>query len=322
MPLPEHLRGLRMPVIAAPMTGVSGPELVAAAARVGVMGAFPVHNAGSIERLGDWLESIRELVRSDQELETPDSAWGRVVANLIVHRSNADLRGQTDTVIRHGVRTVITSVGSPAPVVERLHTHGVHIYADVATERHAVQAIEAGADGLVLLTAGAGGQTGQANPLAFVRSVRRFYEGPVVLAGGITDGPSILAALTLGADLVYVGTRFIATEESLADDAYRRALVDAGIDDVRTVTAIGGLATNVLAAWDESAAAATSRANANGEAGFSQRRLLAGSGAWGAGHSAFGVTGVTKVSELVAELDEGLRRARALSHADIGKDRT
>jgi nitronate monooxygenase len=161
------------------MTAVSGPELVIAACRMGVIGAFPTHNAPSTEVLDDWLD------RFTTEL-TPTSA--PVAANLVVHRSNRRLIADVECLQRHGVELVITSVGSPDHVVGPLHDMGAQVYADVASVGHARRALAAGVDGLVLLTAGAGGQTGWANPFAFLRAVREHFAGPLVLAGGITDG--------------------------------------------------------------------------------------------------------------------------------------
>lgn len=336
MALPHDLRtNLRIPVVAAPMTGVSSPELVAAAAWHGIMAGFPAHNAGAVTQLDEWFARIRRLLKGQSEAsdKTADPTggdardhsrnhaydpWNLVTPNLIVHRTNEALADQVACLLNHGVRRVITSVGSPAGVAETLHSAGVELYADVATVKHARSAISAGADGLVLLTAGAGGQTGSANPFAFVRAVREFYDGPVVLAGGITDGASVLAALTLGADLAYMGTRFIATEESHATSDYRSALVAAGMDDVRTVTKIGGLPTNVLAAWDESASAGTAgRGNREPDVGFSNTRLLASKTAWGAGHSAFGVHRITTVAELIAELEADIADIRIHSPAPV-----
>jgi nitronate monooxygenase len=191
-------------------------------------------------------------------------------------------------------------------VIGPLHAAGAKVYADVASLGHAWRALDAGADGLVLLTAGAGGQTGWANPFAFVRAVRERFDGPLVLAGGISDGHAIFAATTLGVDLAYLGTRFIATQESSADDNYRNALVGSTLDDVRLSARVGGIPASLLACWldraDPDAGAAT---------GFAQDRLLANGDAWSAGHSVSGVHAVTGVSELVATLADEYRRARS-----------
>lgn len=282
------------------MTAVSGPELVIAACRAGVIGAFPTHNAPTSQALDEWLTLInREL--------TP--ACAPVAANLVVHRSNQRLAEDLECVQRHGVELVITSVGSPEPVIGALHDAGIQVYADVASLSHARRALDAGVDGLVLLTAGAGGQTGWANPFAFVRAVREYYAGPLVLAGGITDGRSILAAEVLGVDLVYLGTRFIATRESMADSAYRDALVAASMDDVKLSSRVGGIPASLLASWLSQA----ERSEPGGQrpaAGFDQDQLLSNRTAWSAGHSVSGVSAVTSVPDLVAGLTAQYARAR------------
>lgn len=231
-------RRLTLPVIAAPMFLVSGPDLVIAAARAGVIGAFPTVNARSGTELAEWLTRIHAATG-------PGSA--PVAANLIVHHSNSRMREDLAVLLEQPTELVITSVGSPAPVIEPLHRAGALVFADVATVRHAHRAIEAGADGLILLTAGAGGQTGSANPFAFVRTVRSYYDGPIVLAGGITDGVSLRAALELGADLAYLGTRFLATAESMAPDAHKQMIARCDLDDIVQTSALTGLPTNMLA---------------------------------------------------------------------------
>ena len=180
------------------------------------------------------------------------------------------------------------------------------MYADVASLQHAWAALDAGADGLVLLTAGAGGQTGWANPFAFVRAVRERFDGPLVLAGGISDGRSILAAQTAGADLAYVGTRFIATAESRASDEYRRALVESTLDDVKLSDRVGGIPASLLAAWLDR----QDRDIAGRGDGFAQDQLLSNADAWSAGHSVSGVHDVTTVAELVEELAGQYHQAR------------
>lgn len=293
MPIPLAWQDrLAVPAIAAPMTAVSGPDLVIGACRTGVIGAFPTHNAPSTEALDDWLRRITVEA-------TPTSA--PVAANLVVHRSNRRLSADLESLQRHGIELVITSVGSPEQVVAPLHDAGAQVYADVASMTHARRALDAGVDGLVLLTAGAGGQTGWANPFAFVRAVRQHYDGPLVLAGGITDGRSILAAEALGVDLVYLGTRFIATRESMADNAYRQALVDSSLDDVRLSTRVGGIPASLLASWLDRADQGESQSAAS-TAGFDQDQLLSNSTAWSAGHSVSGVSTVTSVADLVATL--------------------
>lgn len=236
MTLEELRRRLRLPVVVAPMFLVSGPELVIAAGRAGLVGAFPSINARSAEELESWLRRI------ERELEGAPYA-----VNLIV-RSAGDARYEADLALIERFRPplVITSVGQPNAIAERIHGYGGLVFHDVATLRHAEKAIAAGVDGLILLTAGAGGHTGHANPFAFVSQVRRRWRGAILLAGGISDGAGILAARALGADFAYMGTRFAATQESLASAEYKALLVSQSMADVLTTDRISGMSATFL----------------------------------------------------------------------------
>ncbi len=288
---------LSIPAIAAPMTGVSTPALAQSACRRGVIGSFPTHSADTTRELDDWLRRISSGLG-------PDAA--PLALNLVVHRSNDRRDADLEVLVRHEVELVITSVGSPAPVIAPLHDCGAQVFADVASLAQAERALAAGADGLVLLGAGAGGQTGWANPFAFVRAVRERFDGPLVLAGGISDGRSILAAQVLGVDLAYLGTKFIATHQSGAGEDYKRALVTATLDDVRLSDRVGGIPASLLACWLDAHPAPDSP---DAAAGFAQDRLLANQNAWSAGHSVSGVHGVLDVDEVIDELQEGYRTA-------------
>lgn len=297
---------LRLPLIAAPMFRVSGPELVIAACRAGVIGAFPTANCRTVEELDGWLSRIREAL-------TPKDA--PFCPNLIIRHQA--MPAQLEVLVRHQVELVITSVGSPAPVLGPLHAIGCRVFADVASLRHAQRAVKAGADGLVLLTAGAGGQTGWANGFAFARAVRQFYSGPLVLAGGISDGHALFAAQALGCDLAYMGTRFIATNESLATAEYKQMLVHCDLDDVLLSDAFTGLPANMLRPSVE--AAGLDPANLPRDLGLDGASRLYGAGGtqarrweeiWSAGHSVSGVLGVQSVAELLQRTYEEYRAAR------------
>jgi nitronate monooxygenase len=299
-PLHRFRHRLRLPLIAAPMFLVSGVDLVSAACASGVIGAFPTVNCRSTEELDAWLTEIGTRLR-----EVPAAP---LCPNLIVHRSNARLSEDLKMVLKHRCELVITSVGSPAPVIKPLHDAGALVLCDVATIRHAERAVEAGVDGLVLLTAGAGGQTGWLNPFAFVRAVRKFFSGPIVLAGGISDGQALRAAEALGCDLAYMGTRFIATRESLADERYKRMLVDSSADDILLTTAFTGLQTNMLkpsiiAAGldpDDLPARGTIDIGKDIDIAAREARPKRWRDIWSAGHSTSGVTDIAPVAELVA----------------------
>jgi nitronate monooxygenase len=241
MSLPAQIASrLRLPLMAAPMLRVSGPELVAATCRAGVIGSFPTANARTAEGLDDWLTRIAE------DCARADTPAAPVCPNLIM-RSRPDLlAADLAVLVRHRVPLVLASVGSPAAIIDPLHDVGCLVLADVASVRHAEKALQAGADGLVLLSAGAGGQTGWANGMSFVRAVRAMWDGPLALAGGVSDGAALWAAQALGCDLGLMGTRFIATAESLAVDRYKAMLVDSRIDDVLLTRGISGLDANFL----------------------------------------------------------------------------
>jgi nitronate monooxygenase len=294
---PAITERLSLPLIAAPMLRVSGPDLVAAACNAGVIGAFPTKNARSSEELDLWLTDMAARISARAAPLCP---------NLIMR--DARLNDDLACVAKHHCELVITSVGSPAPAAARLHDAGCLVLADVATLRHAERALEAGADGLILLTAGAGGQTGWLNPLAFVRAVRNMTDKIVVLAGGISDGHALRAAFTLGCDLADMGTKFIATTESMASDDYRKMLVKSGMDDVLLTSAFTGLPANMLAPsieaagldskrLDESITEQRARASYSGDsAGPKRWRDI-----WSAGHSVSGVSRMLSVKELVEQ---------------------
>jgi nitronate monooxygenase len=302
--LPERIASrLRLPLIVAPMLHVSGVELVAAACRAGAIGAFPAANPGSAEELERWLAEIEGAVGEGDGSSGPAPHC----PNLIVR--DPRLAEHLEVLVAHPVELVIASVGSPAPVVGPLHEVGTLVLADVATLAHAEKAVAAGIDGLVLLSAGAGGQTGWINPFAFVRAVRGFYDGPIALAGGISDGHALRAALDLGADLAYMGTRFIANAESLAAERYKRMLVESSLDEVVLTAAFTGLPASILApsiravgldpaqldesiAPDDAAALYGARAEGAGPRRWTE--------IYSAGHSVSGVSAVESVAEIVA----------------------
>ena len=318
MSLPAPLKSrLSLPLIAAPMFLVSGPALVKAACRAGVIGSFPTANCRTVEELDRWLADIGDdLKRAADETGRPPAP---LCPNLIVHRSNTRVPDDLAAVLRHEVEMVITSVGSPEPVLKPLKDAGCLVLADVASVRHAEKAVAAGVDGLVLLTAGAGGQTGWVNPFAFVRAVRTFWDGIVVMAGGMADGRAIAAAETLGCDLAYMGTKFIATRESLAKDAYKEMLVKSRLDDVLLTKAFTGLETNMLrpsiaaAGLDPDNLPLRGAIDISKDINASERDkpdAKRWKDIWSAGHSVSGVADVPSVAELIRRTADEYAAAR------------
>jgi nitronate monooxygenase len=240
----ELKQRLRIPVIAAPMLLVSGPDLVIAAAKAGILCAFPTANARTAEDFEAW------LIRIESELLAAAPVGGSpppYAVNLIVHGAGSPRFLEDLALIeRFKPPVVITSVGQPGEVAKRVHDYGGLVFHDVASLRHAEKAIGAGVDGLILLTAGAGGHTGVANPFAFVPQLRRTWDGAIILAGAISDGRSVYAAEVLGADFAYMGTRFAATEQSMAPAEYRNLLVSQQMADVITTNRISGLPATFL----------------------------------------------------------------------------
>jgi nitronate monooxygenase len=295
---------LVVPVIAAPMLRVSGIELVSAACAAGVIGAFPTANCESLEELESWLQRLQREAEG-QPRRAP------YCPNLIMRRDPARLKAEVDLIVRHGAELVITSVGSPASVIPTLHDGGCLVFADVASLHHAERALEAGVDGLVLLSSGAGGHTGWANPFAFVRAVRNLFDGPIVLSGGLSDGVALRAATVLGCDLGCVGTRFIATEESLASDGYKQMLLQSSMDDVLATRAFTGLPANFLKpsiaragldpdALDETVSVQEARKKFGG--GSEGPVIQRWSDLWSAGHSVSGVASLPTAAELVRSM--------------------
>jgi nitronate monooxygenase len=307
---------LRLPLIAAPMFLVSGPALVKAACRAGVIGSFPTANCRTVEELDRWLADMADDLK--RAADESGRAPAPLCPNLIVHRSNPRVADDLAAVLRHKVEVVITSVGSPEPVLKPLKDAGCLVLADVASVRHAEKAVAAGVDGLVLLTAGAGGQTGWVNPFAFVRAVRTFWDGIVVMAGGMADGRAVAAAEMLGCDLAYMGTKFIATRESLAKDAYKEMLVRSRLDDVLLTRAFTGLETNMLrpsivaAGLDPDALPSRGAIDVAKDINATERDrpdAKRWKDIWSAGHSVSGVTDVPSAAELIQRTEAEYRAA-------------
>jgi nitronate monooxygenase len=232
MALPAVLQNLALPVVASPMFIVSYPELVLAQCKAGIVGSFPTLNARPAEALGDWLTQIEEELATFRRAH-PEAKVGPVAVNQIVHTSNARLEHDIRVCIEHRVPIFITSLRAPPrEMIDAVHAYGGIVLHDVINLRHAQKALEAGVDGLILVAAGAGGHAGMLSPFALVGEVRRLFDGPLVLSGSIATGGAILAAQAMGADLAYVGTRFIATQEAHAAEHYKNAIVDAKASDI------------------------------------------------------------------------------------------
>ena len=235
---------LRIPLIAAPMFLVSSPEMALAACSRGVMGSFPAHSTRTREVFAGWLDQMSRGMRDLRERGIDPAPYA---VNLVVHRTNERYPGDLELCIRHEVSVILTSKGAPEDVFRQIHDYGGVAFHDIASRRHAEKAIEAGADGLIAVCGGAGGHCGTLNPFALLNEVREITDKPIVLAGSLSTGRDIVAALAMGADLAYMGTRFIPVRESLAGEDYRSALFEASAKDILYTTALDGFPANFLA---------------------------------------------------------------------------
>ncbi len=309
MPIPAALaRNLTLPVIGAPMFIVSTPALVIAQCKAGIIGAFPALNARPAEKLDEWLTTIETALAATAQAAP-------YAVNLIVHPSNERLEADLARCVAHRVPLVITSLGKPSAIVAAVHGYGGLVFHDVTTVRHAEKALEAGVDGLILVAAGAGGHGGTLSPFALVAEVRRFYDGPLALAGAITQGRQILAVEALGADFAYIGTRFIATQEANASDAYKQAILAAHADDIVYTpyfTGVPGnyLKSSILAAGLDPAALPSGHGPK-----LEFTRATEGAKAWrdiwGAGQGVGGIDDIPTTTALIVRLNNERQAARA-----------
>jgi nitronate monooxygenase len=312
MSLPASLEGkLRIPVIGAPMFIVSVPELVIAQCKAGIIGAFPALNARPQSMLDEWLTRISEELAAYQDTN-PEIPAAPFAVNQIVHQSNDRLEQDVESCVRHKVPIVITSLRPPARVVEAVHGYGGVVFHDVINIRHARKAIEQGVDGIITVCAGAGGHAGTTSPFALVKEVREIFDGTIILSGSMSRGNDVLAAQAMGADLAYLGTRFLATQEANAPPAYKEMIVESAAADIIYTNLFTGVHGSYLRG---------SIANAGldpddlpeGEL----RTMNFGSGGntkakawrdiWGAGQGVGTIDDIPPVSELVDRLDAEYR---------------
>lgn len=231
MSLPPVLSRLALPVIGSPLFIISNPKLVIEQCKAGIVGAMPALNARPAAQLDEWLAEITETLAAHDRTH-PDRPAAPFAINQIVHRSNDRLEHDMQVCAKYKVPVVITSLGARSDVNDAVHGWGGIVLHDVINNAFAKKAIEKGADGLIAVAAGAGGHAGVKSPLALVQEIRRWFDGPVALSGSIATGGAVLAAQAMGADLAYIGSAFIATDEARASDAYKQAIVDGTSDDI------------------------------------------------------------------------------------------
>ena len=246
MPIPSHIKdNLSIPVIGSPLFIISGPELVIAQCKAGIIGSFPALNARPQHVLEEWIIRIKTEL-AEYKAENPDAMVAPFAVNQICHGSNDRLAEDMATCVKHEVPIIITSLRPPAELVEAAHSYGGLVYHDVINVRHAKKAVEQGVDGLILVCAGAGGHAGALSPFALLREVKEWFDGTVILSGAIGDGHAVAASLALGADFAYMGTRFIATQEANADPEYKKMLEESAADDIVYSSLFTGVHGNYL----------------------------------------------------------------------------
>ena len=316
MPIPAILNGrLRLPVIGAPMFIVSTPRLVLAQCRAGIVGSFPALNARPASQLDEWLAEITEdLARARRD--EPGSRTAPFAVNQIVHASNDRLAHDVELCIKYRVPIVITSLRPPAEVVAAVHGYGGLVFHDVISRRHAEKAVEQGVDGIIAVCAGAGGHAGTLSPFAMVKEIREIFAGTIVLSGAMSSGADVLAAQALGADLAYLGTRFIATTEANADAEYQQMLVASRAADIVYTPLFSGVAGNYLrgsvarTGLDPDKLPEAGKSTMNfGSGGNAERK--AWKDIWSAGQSVSGVHSVDSVAATIARMADEYAAALA-----------
>lgn len=316
--LPKALQNLALPVIGSPLFIASGPKLVAAQCKAGIVGSFPALNARPAELLDTWLTDLKAELAAYQ-IANPNAKVGPIAVNQIVHQSNDRLAQDVAMCVKHQVPIIISSLRAPPKeMMDAIHSYGGIVLHDVISIRHAQKALEAGVDGLILVAAGAGGHAGGLSPFALVGEVRKFFKGPIALSGSIATGDAILAAQALGADFAYIGSRWLATKESNVDDAYRQAIIESTAADIVYTNLFTGVHGNYLkksiiaAGLDPDALPVADKSAMN----FGSGSAKAWRDIWGAGqgvglmHDAPSVAEV--VERLTAEYDAAKARILAL----------
>jgi nitronate monooxygenase len=243
---PSFIKDLSLPAMAAPMFLISGPQLVIECCKNGIVGTFPALNQRTTEGFEEWLIEIKtELQKFEEETGKKAAPFG---VNLIVHQTNPRLEADIKMCVKHQVPIIITSLGAVSMVVDAIHSYGGLVFHDVIKKRHAQKAQEAGVDGLILVAAGAGGHAGTINPMTLVAEVKKFFKKTILLSGCISTGRDVASAMQMGADIAYMGTRFINTDEAKAPKEYKEMIIDAGASDVTYTAAISGVHANFLGA--------------------------------------------------------------------------
>ncbi len=313
--LPQVLQNLALPVIASPMFIVSYPDLVLAQCKAGIVGSFPALNARPAELLDEWLTQMQEDLAGFQAAN-PGKPVGPIAVNQIVHTSNARLEHDVKVCVEHKVPIFITSLRAPVKeMIDAVHSYGGIVLHDVISLRHAEKALEAGVDGLILVAAGAGGHAGTLSPFALVGEVRKIFDGPIALSGSIATGEAVLAAQAMGADFAYVGTRFIASQEAHANEAYKQSITGSAAADIIYTNLFTGVHGNYIresivgAGLDPENLPAADKSKMDFSSGSSKAK--AWKEIWGAGQGVGQIHDIPPAGEIVARMKAEYDTAKA-----------
>lgn len=315
MSIPNILKdNMSIPVIASPLFIISNPKMVIEQCKAGIVGSFPALNARPAEKLDEWLTTITQEL-AEYKAQNPDAKVAPFAVNQIVHPSNDRLKHDMEVCVKHKVPIIITSLHAPTEIVKAAHSYGGLVFHDVTNIKHAKKALSVGVDGLILVTAGAGGHAGTINPFALLTEIRQFYDGTIILGGAITRGNHVLSAEVMGADLAYMGTRFIATHEANAEDAYKTMVIDSTASDIVYTNLFTGVHGNYLrgsienVGLDPDNLVESDKSKMNiGSKGSAKGK--AWKDVWGAGQGVGNINAIVSVAEAVSQLRSEYTEAR------------
>lgn len=315
--MPADLKNaLSLPLVAAPMFLISGPDLAIACCKEGIVGSFPALNQRTSEGFEQWVVQMNEELEAFRTAN-PDRKVAPYAVNLIVHNTNPRWEADLDLCVKHQVPIVITSLGAATKVTEAVHSYGGLVFHDVTNQKHAIKAAKAGVDGIIAVSAGAGGHAGTTNPFVLVHEIREVFDGMVLLAGGLSKGEDLLAAQAIGADLSYLGTRFINTTESRAEAAYQQMIIEAVSGDIIHTPAVSGIPANFMRQSLQAAGYPMDKLNQVGDINYGEKlkpvddEAKAWKTVWSAGHGVSQIDDVVSVNELVQRLKSEYQSAKA-----------
>lgn len=306
-------QNLTLPVVVAPMFLISNPKLVIECCKAGIVGTFPALNQRTTEGFEEWVIEIKtELEKFEKETGKKPAPFG---VNIIVHQTNPRVMADMQIVVKHKIPLIITSLGAVSQVVDAVHSYGGLVFHDVIKKRHAEKAADAGVDGLILVSAGAGGHAGTLNPVPFITEIRSFYKKTILLSGCLSNGQDVASAMQMGADLAYMGTRFINTTEANASDDYKEMIVNSGASDIVYTAAISGVSANFMQKslenngitkelWDNKA-----KIDFGKELDAAQAETKAWKTLWSAGQGVATIHDVLPVNELIGQMKDEFKDA-------------